>query len=294
MMNDNLYIFLHIPRTGGTFIEHCFGSFYDRTNERYLKHYSYTSELSEFYLFHHRIPLLSHRTKEQQNKLKIITGHSTHCRSDLWVRTKRKKKIFAVIRNPIDRLLSSFNHKHELTVLKQDKSCFTSSYPTANKHSTSHQKTAEDYDTLYEYYCDVNSDQNLQTKWLLKSFTYYSNDKFYDLKEYYDNVDLSETDLSNQTWPTWFCYKEFDDYFELLKPYLSQLWKLYNFDDLEDEMEKLSKIMDTEWIPDSPKNESGTLVPKYWTLEDVMNQPDIELLIESEKYDFRLYDLVSS
>ena len=68
---DPVYLYLHIPRTGGTTIEYSVSYFADRTNDRYLKHYNYTQSYTDTEYDYLNIPKLSFRTTEQQNNVSL-------------------------------------------------------------------------------------------------------------------------------------------------------------------------------------------------------------------------------
>src|SRR5210317_1317738 len=110
---EPIYLFLHIPRTGGTSLEYAVGHYLDRTNDRYLKHYHYVQNYSDFVYQSDQIPTLIHRTTEQQKQLRLLTGHSIFCNSHKWLRINREHRIFSYTRDPVARILSSFNARHQ-------------------------------------------------------------------------------------------------------------------------------------------------------------------------------------
>lgn len=288
-----LYIFIHIPRTGGTYIETSLFNHLSRENDEWLKHYHYVDggfsdvEYNKFY-----IPKLSNRTKLQQKELVLITGHSTYGHSETWLKLKKEKRLFTIVRNPIERLLSSFNYRYKVSSLTQDPQLFSSMYPPMNENSVAHSSTANDYDTLYEWYCDINYEHNLQSKWIIKSFVGYDNGNWFMLPEYMQGADSRVPNIENSytTYPRWMYYKneEFNklNWFDMAKRFLPEFWWVGTTDNLSNDIEHFSRLLNTSVKDNANKNSSHS----YWTIDDVMKQPDIDKLIEAEKYDFQLYN----
>lgn len=272
-------------------------NYLSRDNDEYLKHYHYVdggfsnSEYNKAF-----IPKLSHRTKLQQKELVLITGHSTYNHSETWLKIRKEKRLFTVVRNPIERVLSSFNYRHTVSALTQDPQLFSSTYPSMNENCVAHSSTASDYDSLYEWYCDINYEHNLQSKWIIKSFAGFDNGNWFMLPEYIQGADstIFNTNNSYNTYPRWMYYKneEFDklDWFNMAKRFLTEFWWIGITETLSKDIEDFSSLLNTS-IKDSANKNLSSL---YWTIDDVMKQPDINKLIEAEKYDFKLYNYVKN
>lgn len=292
-----IYIYLHIPRTGGTYIENALFNHLSRDNDEWLKHYHYVDGgFSDIEYSRYHIPKLINRTKIQHKELKLITGHSTNSRSDSWLKIRKEKKLFTLVRHPIERLLSSFNYRYTISKLEQDPYLFSSTFPPMNENVIAHSNTESDYETLYEWYRDVNYEHNLQCKWIVKSFVNYDNGSWYLLPEYLPGADAKFPIMEGKTttYPRWMYYKndEFDqlNWFSMAEKFIPDFWWLGLTEDLSKNIKDLATLLDTKVKPAANKNKSMS----YWTIEDVMKQPDIEKLIESEKYDFQLYDYVKN
>lgn len=290
---DPLYVFFHIPRTGGTFFEKSVGGYLDRTSNRFLTHYHYVQGVSDLEYKKANIPLLSKRTTEQQKQLKIITGHSTFCNSHRWLKVNKEPRIISFVRHPIERLLSSFNYRHELSILNQDPEEFSLCTPAMNENAFRQQKTAEDYDTLWEWYQDITYEHNIQCKWLIKNFLKRENDTWYRHPKYVFGPDagIQEKNAVPMTWPEWMWNPpEGVNWYELASTFFKECWWILPTEEISNNIEDFCNFADLEYLENSPKNNSGDLVEKYWTLDDVMSQPDIEKLLKAEQHDLKLYN----
>lgn len=289
-------MFLHIPRTGGTTLEHAVGHYLDRTNDRYLKHYHYVQNFSDYEYNNNLIPLLINRTSAQQKELKILTGHSIFCNSHKWLKANRTPKIFTYTRHPIYRLLSSFNHRHKIATVSQDPQAFSTSTPALNNNAVYQKKIASDYETLYEYYLDSNFEQNIQCKWIVKSFLTRENNTWYRHPEYMFGPDagIPVEEAVPLSWPGWMFEKSGEeiDWFKLAENFFPEIWWMSRLEMIDEHLEDLCQYIGVEYVKVGHQNKTGDhLCDKYWTIEDVMKQHDIEKLIEAEKYDFQLYEV---
>lgn len=286
-MNNNLeplYIYFHIPKTGGTTFSWTVGHYLHRENDRWLKHYSYMDSQN---FIHHNIPLLERRTTEQQRHLKIITGHSTFSMSHYWLKTRRLPRYITTVRQPIDRLLSSFNYRYGVSELNQNNEIFTKCNPTMSLHACLNLKTASDYNSLLEWYQDSNAEHNLQCKWLLKSFYGIFNNQFF-LHE--DIKDAPMPDI----WPAWLDDLIIDDsiFEKIIDIVDNKLWWASTVDTLSTDIKDFTSYANIEYVDVDNRLRSGVDFPLYWTKEQVLAQPDIDKVIHNESYDQMLYDYV--
>ena len=288
-----IYIYLHIPRTGGTFVETSMFDCFSRNNDEYLQHYWYVDDnWSDLQYDQKLIPKLFYRTKAQQQKLKLITGHSTYVNSETWLKFRTEKRIFTTVRDPIKRLLSSFNYRHMQHQLTQDPGIFSDSFPQLLSNAVAHNKTAVDYDTLYEYYLDSTWEHNIQTKWIIKSFLKKEGMSWVEWPSWQLGADSSRTNgvqVVAQTWPNWMCYPEDINYYELFNMLKDQIWWMGTTETLSNDIEDFAKLLGTSVKETANKNHSSLTTP-YWTYEDVMKQHDIQKIIDGEKFDFKLYE----
>ena len=291
-INNHLYLYHHIPRTGGTFfITNGPNTVRDHT-EQWLTHYTYVERWTDWQLSIGDTPVLKNRTRIQQNKIKLFSGHSVYCNSDQWLQGTRTKLLITTVRDPLHRVLSSFNHRHQRSMLNQDDTLFTSGNPEMNLKSKSDNHTAKDYKTLWQYYRDNPAEHNLQCKWIVKSFCKME-DRFVDLG-YVPGPDvlLCGNQNADLTWPWWFNRDGGQaEWYSLAEPFIGKFWWIGNTDTLKKDVKDFYDYAGLEQREKSQRNNSKI---KYWTVEEVMKQHDIQNLIDSEKHDYTLYNYCKS
>ena len=289
-MNDNLdpvYIYLHIPRTGGTTLTWSIGYHFHREDDRWLRHYNWMN-VQDY--IHHNIPMLERRTVDQQKKLKFITGHSTFDQVHYWLKVRKDPCLFTTVRDPIDRLLSSFNYRHGIALLNQDNDHFSLTSPAMDPHARFNKKTASDYETILDWYRDSSAEHNLQCKWLLKSFYALIDNRFVPFADFVKHKDPSIPDI----WPSWFQDFEMNDYlFEMVIDIVdNKLWYAGTSETLSDDIVALCKHADVPYVAVDNRHRSGDDYPIYWDRATIEAQYDYEKLINCEKYDIMLYEYV--
>jgi hypothetical protein len=287
-VDNPLFIYFHIPKTGGTTLLWKIGNQFDRTNDRWIRHYHWMT--TEQYLYNN-IPLLDKRTVDQQKQLKFLTGHGTYSMAHYWLKVRRNPLMFATFRDPVDRLLSSFNFRHGISTLVQDDRDFSYIDPPMDAHAKFNRKTAQDYSTLYEWYQDASAERNLQTKWMIKSFYTFLDGRF---SPWEDIVRYNNPNVNPDIWPIWFEELQIDDYLYnmALECVRNKMWWCGTSDTLSNDIIDLCNHLDIESIDVDNRHRSGIDFPRYWTREEVEAQPDYELLLKAEEHDINLYNYV--
>jgi hypothetical protein len=287
MIDNPVYIQFHIPRTGGTTLLWKLGNPFERTDDRWLHHYTWTYPQDYQY---HNVPVLENRTQEQQQQIKFITGQSTFDMCHNWLRVEKTPYQFTFVRDPIDRVLSSFNYRNGMTLLNQDWRPFTFGGPDMIQEAKLHQKTAEDYDTLFDWYCEAPGEHNLQCKWLLKSFYTLQNGKFISHKDLFENNMLETPGI----WPWWFNDIEMnEELFDLVIDIVgNKMWWCGTSSTLTEDIKALCKYTDTEFVNVDDKHISGEDYPVFWNRTEIESQTNYEQLVKSEQYDIRLYNYI--
>lgn len=294
---DKIFIQIHIPRTAGTAFQNHIGSAYDKTDDRWLRHYHWTEGFSPFNYNFNDIPLLRHRTKDQQKHLKFITGHSTFSNAHRWLKISRDPLYITFVRDPLKRILSSFNHRHSRHMLTQDPASFSAS-PLMNTNAVSNGATASDYDTLWEFYKDAYIEHNLQSKWIIKSFLRQTHDaNSWQYHPTYDG-DLSYVmtmPVNNVpvTMPEWFWWQNNNNYWDIVQPLLNKFWWISAKENLTSDIKDLCEIAEVPFVENVYENKSGEKVKPYWTIDDVIKQHDVQKIIDSEIHDYALYNFVN-
>jgi len=289
---ENLLVFFHIPRTGGTFFNHAIGDWL--SDEHWQRHYNYTENSSIMNLQHRDIPLLSHRTKEQNKQLKILSGHSVNCQSYKWVKTPKTPVYYSIVREPVERLLSSFNYKRQKAILWQEDIAFSHTMPQLDYHAAYEGKTHNDYDTLYEYLLDSTIETNLQSKWLAKSFFEwdYVTGSFVENNTYAPSSNAIITSNKTTT-PDWLSDKEVLPSIDLIDLCIEKMWWISDFANIENNTKFVCEQFDLQYntVVNNQKNSSRKIEPK-WTIEDIKNQPDYKQLQNLLSLDYYLYEKV--
>ena len=295
MFNDNIFVQVHIPRTAGTSFQNHIGDAYSR--DTCWTHYNYCEGFSYPIYSWKDIPVLRHRTKEQQKKLKVISGHSVFSNSHHWLRVSRDPLFITFVRDPVKRVLSSFNHRHSRHMLSQEPGIFSAS-PLMNTNAVSGGATAADYDTLWQYYKDANIEHNLQTKWIIKTFMRLEQGN--QAWTYHPTYDGNFTAMATLpvdnvpiTLPEWMWWDDSQTVFwELAQPLIEKFWWITANENLTEDIKDFCNLADITFVDNVYENRTGEKVPPVWTYEDVMAQPDIEKLIDAESDDYALYNYV--
>jgi hypothetical protein len=287
-VDNPLFVYLHIPKPGGTTLIWSIGNHFHREDDRYLRHYHWMN--TPEYLFNN-IPILQCRTVDQQKQLKFLTGHGTYDMAHYWLKVRRNPLLFTTIRDPIDRLLSSFNYRHGVSTLVQDPAEFSYTDPPMDPHARFNKKTSIDYPTLWEWYCDSQAEHNIQTKWIIKSFYNFLDDRFIAWE---DIVRKNNPEVNPDIWPDWFETIPVDDqmYNTALNCIKHKIWWAGTSDTLSTDIVDLCKYADTPYVKVDDRHRSGIDFPRVWTREDVESQPDYHKLVSAEQYDIGLYNYV--
>lgn len=288
LVDNPLFVYLHIPKTGGTTLIWSIGNHFHREDDRWVRHYHWMN--TPEYLFNN-IPILEKRTVEQQRQLKFLTGHGTYSMAHYWLKVRRNALLFTTVRNPIERLLSSFNYRHGVSTLVQDPVEFSYIDPPMDPHAKFNKKTADDYTTLYEWYQDAKAEQNLQTKWIIKSFYNFLDDRF---TSWEDIVRKNNPSVNPDIWPNWFEDIDVDD--NMLNTALdcvqNKIWWAGTSDTLSDDIVALCDYSGVPYVEVDNRHRSGIDFPRRWTIEEVKAQPDYHKLVAAEQYDLSLYKFV--
>lgn len=286
-MNNELFIQFHIPRTGGTTFLWSIGYPFDRKDDRWIRHYNWMYPQDYQY---HNVPLLERRTIEQQEQLKFITGQGTFDQCHRWLDVEKTPRTFTFVRNPIDRVLSSFNYRNGMTLLNQDPTPFAMGGPVMSFDARMNQRTAKDYNTLFDWYLDAEGEHNLQCKWLLKSFYKFEDYQIIPYKDLIENKYSENPGI----WAWWFDEVEMDDdLFEMVIDIVdNKLWWCGLSDTLSQDIPALCDYANVPYVDVPDKHISGEYYDVYWTKEEIKSQSGYNKLVDAEKYDIRLYEYV--
>ena len=289
-IENPLFIYLHVPRTGGTTLLWSIGNHLQRENNRYLKHYHWMN--TQQYLFNN-IPLLERRTVEQQKELLFLTGHGTYAMAHYWLKVRKTPLLFATFRDPIDRLLSSFNFRHGISQLVQDRGYFATMDPPMDPHARFNEKSTSDYSTLYDWYQDASAEHNLQCKWMIKSVYAYMDDNFIPWENI---VKTNNPNINPDIWPEWFENIPVDaDMFQTVKNIVKdKLWWAGTSETLTDDIVDFCEFVKVPLINVDNRHRSGIDFPMHWTREEVEKQPDYHKLVEAETWDIQIYNYVKN
>ena len=240
------------------------------------------------------IPILIHRTKEQSEQLKILSGHSVNCQSHKWVKTPKNPVLYTTVREPVERLLSSFNYKYQKTVLWQNKHAFPYIMPKMKDSAIFEEKGADDYDTLYEYLLDNNFEQNLQAKWIIKTFFDYDyRSRYFSPVKFYERSKIEIISDNSLTTPNWMEDNNIIYSSSFLDECINKMWWISDFKNLEEDTKFLCNKLNIAYnkVPNYKKNTSRKVKPK-WTVEDVKKQHDFGKLKSLLTLDYYLYEKI--
>lgn len=100
-----LYIFIHIPRTGGTTLS---GSLYLHSPLKWDIEFVHMGPWGNEYRKRHAIPPIHQWPQDQKNQIQVVTGHDTFygLHNDL---RRESVRYFTFLRNPAKRLESAYN-----------------------------------------------------------------------------------------------------------------------------------------------------------------------------------------
>jgi hypothetical protein len=295
-MLENIYIHFHAPRTGGTAFQNYIGSAYSRDNDTCWFHYHWTDNFSQAQYIHNNIPLLRFRNKDQQKKLKFITGHSTFSNSHEWLKINKTPRYITFVRDPVERILSSFNYRYSRKTLLQDESFFSAN-PLMNFNAVDNKKNEKDYDTLYEFYKDAYIENNLQSKWIIKSFLRLNDDGLWSYHPTYDGTNNFTIDprlMVPVTMPQWMWSNHYFDYWNLVEPLLGKFWWISTLDNFKQNIKDLCNSTGVMFNDNVDENKSDKIVNPFWTIDDVKKQPDYHRIVEDEEFDYKLYNYVKN
>ena len=293
MLDDQIIIWFHIPRTGGTATFSHFGNHFSREDNQYLTHYNWINSPYDYQAT--LIPMLHYRTKEQQRHLKFLTGHSVFCNSHKWLRVYKEPLYITTVREPVERLLSSFNYRNVLSTLTQNPTGFTRISPLMNSNAVNNVMEGKDYDTLYHYLMDSSAEKNMQCKFLLAKFMKFDKRIGWDWHPTYsgnwDYMDNPETS-SPVDHPEWWWDDNLDvDYFEALKHILPKFFYIGTTENLDVDVPALCEYANATYFEEVDSNSSSSFgVDPIWTIEDVRKQPDYDRLQKALRYDYKLYE----
>lgn len=286
-----LYLYMHIPKTGGTGFTKMCGEPFIRKTGVWQYHYNWIDK-HDTMAVSYNLPSLEKRTEEQQEKIKIVTGHGVSGITHHYFKVKREPRYVTTLRHPIERLLSSFNYRYAMASLTQDPSAFYWTEPRPEEKVIELKKDEKDYNTLYEWYLDYKVEHNLQTKWLINCFFEQNGHK---LRE--RNSHLIDPHNSDERWfeyqPSWYWDFKVDTFWykEILRILKNKFWWVGVTEYLTEDVEAFCNYIDIPFDKDyEPENVTDYDLPRYWTLDQVMSQPDIEKILEAEEYDFKLYN----
>ena len=296
MLTDNsvVYVQLHIPKTAGTAFQNQIGSAYNKQDDNCWQHYHWEEASSPWIYSANDIPLLINRTKEQQRQIKVISGHSTFCNTHRWLKISREPRYITFVRDPIKRILSSFNHRHARSTLMQDNSIFSTD-PVMNTNAYANKNTADDYNTLYEFYKDAYVEHNMQTKWIIKSFLRWQHGNWQPHPTYdgmLTGSDYIPLETVPPQIPEWFWLNNDYDYWNVANMFMSHFWWISADESQTQNIKDFCKFIDIKHYNHVHENKTGDKVAPYWTIDDVMKQPDIENLIKAEIHDYSLFNYV--
>jgi hypothetical protein len=279
-------IYFHIPRTAGTYFNHAIG---DYLANGWKHHYNYTENASRAILQRAEKPALQDRTIEQDLQIKVMSGHSLDCQSHNWLQTTRTTLYYSIVRDPVERLLSSFHYRRLKSIKLQNENIFSHMMP----EMIDRRKSYNDYNTLFEYCLNSPAEKNLQASWLLKSFGEYvpQTDEFLLITEP-QPLDYNVNSNNERTVPQWMYWKTSIDR-QLIDSCIKKMWWISDFNNLESDTKYICNYLDIKYNEVALNNwNSTTGLNPIWTIEDVKNQPDYQSLLEWLELDYYLYNKV--
>jgi hypothetical protein len=153
-MNDEIIIFKHLAKTGGSSLRHSIHYSYDPNKILYnyalpiLKRTKFIEECTECkrtYKFDSYWKLIDNEINEDNN-IKLLYGHFTPRREFI---TKRKPRYFTMFRHPYTRLISLYNF---CTMLGETDLSFEDWIPRGSNFNASEKiKEFEDYEKILFY-----------------------------------------------------------------------------------------------------------------------------------------------
>jgi hypothetical protein len=283
---SNVGVYFHIPRTGGTFVNHAVGDWL--SDEHWQIHYNYTENSSMLEAQQRMIPNLANRTQEQCDRLKILSGHSVNSQSHHWIKGHRTPLYFTTIRDPIERVLSSYNYKRTKAIKLQDPIAFSHIAPVLDTGPRDALKNYNDYNTLFEYALDCTPEINLQSKWLVKSFFDYNyHTQKFETKSI-NELNVSLVTDNEQTFPYWMCVETVLDN-SIIDNCIEQLWFLGDFVNLENDTKTICQHLGLTYNSVDKLQHNSSFLPR-WTLDEVKQQSDYNHLVNLFANDYYLYE----
>ncbi len=100
-----LYVFMHLPKTGGTTIN---GHFYDHMD--WDVDVVHLGEWGDRYRARERRPSLQERSAEERARIRVLTGHGTYLGIHGLIEGATPRYL-TIVRDPADRIVSTYNFR---------------------------------------------------------------------------------------------------------------------------------------------------------------------------------------